>query len=72
MIIDIKVKPGSKEEKIKKIDETHFEVSLKERAEKGKVNVSLIKTLVKYLNVTSSQIKIKSGFASHNKIVEVI
>ena len=72
MRISIKVKPGNKEEKIDKIDDNAYEVSIKERAERGKANISLIKLLAEYFDVPSSAIKIKSGLASKSKILEIL
>jgi len=69
MIINIKVKPGSSEQKIKKISETEYEIKLKEKAENNKANLKLIRLLKKYFN---AEIKIKSGLKSRKKIVEVL
>ena len=43
MIIKIKVKPGSREQKIEKTSDSEYEINLKETAEKGKANLELLK-----------------------------
>ncbi len=72
MIIKVKVKPNSSEDKISRIDECNYEVSVREKAEKGKANLALIKILAKHFNTPTSKIKIKSGMTSHNKIIEIV
>lgn len=68
MIIKIKVKPESREQKIEKISEQEYKISLKERAEDNKANIELLKLLKKYFN---KQAKIIKGLRSRNKIVEI-
>ena len=52
MKIFIKVKPNSKNEKIEKIDENHFNVWLKVPAREGKANKRLVELLSKYFNLS--------------------
>ena len=66
-IIKVRVKPGSKTQEIKKEDNVYI-VKLKSRAEDNKANLELIKMLKKYFK---AEVKIKSGFTSRSKIVEV-
>ena len=70
MIVYINVKPNFKEEKIEKISENEYFVWLKEKAEKGKANIALIKILSKELGVHFRDIKIKNP-SSRKKIVEI-
>ena len=72
MIISIKVHPKSIRQEIKKINENKFEAFLKSAPEKNKANIELIKLLSKYFNIPSTNIKIKKGKTSKNKIVEII
>ncbi len=66
--MQIKLHPNSSKEEIKKISDGNFEVWIKEKAEKNKANMELIKLLKKYFK---KSVKIKSGFSSRNKIVEI-
>jgi len=67
MIIRIKVKPNSSEQSVEKVEEGYV-VKLKSAPEGGKANMELVKLLKKYFNL---EVKIKSGFTSKHKIVEV-
>ena len=66
-MIKVKVKPNSKEEKITKTPEGYV-VNVKESPEKNKANKALIKLLSKYFK---KRIKIKSGFNSREKMIEM-
>lgn len=70
MKIFVKTKPNAKEEKIKKIDETHFEVWVKEPAEKGKANKAVLKVLAEYFKISKSRFMLVSGKTSKQKIIE--
>lgn len=72
MKISVKAKPNSREEKVERIDENNFVVSVKEKPEKGKANEAIRNALAVYFKVASSRVKIVSGHTSRNKIVEVI
>jgi len=67
MKLTVKVIPNSKENKIEKENDILI-VRLKEKAEKGKANIALIKLLTKYFN---SQVRIVSGHRSRNKVIEI-
>ena len=41
MKINVKAKPGSREEKVEKVDEQNFVVSVKEPPEKGRANEAI-------------------------------
>lgn len=71
MKIFVKAKPGSREEKVEKISETEFVVSVKEPPEKGKANQAIRNALAVYFKTSSSRVKIVSGYSSRNKIVEI-
>jgi len=67
MIIRVKVKTNSSEQGIEKVGEEYI-VRLKSLPEDGKANMELIKLLSKYFD---SEVRIKSGFTSKHKIVQV-
>ncbi|CUU07963.1 hypothetical protein JGI3_01615 [Candidatus Kryptobacter tengchongensis] len=72
MRIFVRVKPNAKVEKVEKIDETHFSVSVKAPPVEGKANEALISLLANYFGVSKSNVKIISGFNSRNKVVEIV
>lgn len=71
MKIFIKVRPSSKEARVKKIDDTNFVVSVKEPAKDGKANQALIKALAEYFGVSRQNIKILVGQKSRQKIISI-
>jgi len=72
MRIFVRVKANSKIEKIQKIDEKNFIVSVKAPAQENKANEAIIKTLANYFGVLKSQITILSGQKSKSKIIEIL
>jgi uncharacterized protein (TIGR00251 family) len=71
MKIFVKAKPEAREEKIEKISDDHFAVFVKEPAKQGRANKAIIKKLAEYFGVFASQVILKSGFSSRNKIFEI-
>ncbi|MDD5146721.1 MAG: DUF167 domain-containing protein [Candidatus Pacebacteria bacterium] len=71
MKIFVKVKAKSKQEKVEKIDDSHFKVFVKAPAQDGKANQAIIKVLSKYFKVSRGQIEIISGLSSSQKVVEI-
>ena len=72
MKIFVKAKPNSREEKVEKIDENNYIVSVKEPPVKGKANEAIRNALAVYFKTGSSRVKIVSGYSSRNKIVEIL
>lgn len=70
MKISISVKTGSKIQEVKKIGDI-YEVRVKARPIEGKANQEVIRLLSEFFEIPKSQIKIKSGTKSKNKIVEI-
>jgi len=69
MIIYVKVKPNSKEQSVEE-NESGFIVKVKSSARDNKANAEMIKLLRKYFN--AKEIRIKNGFKSHKKKIEVV
>ncbi|MFH1956767.1 MAG: DUF167 domain-containing protein [Patescibacteria group bacterium] len=72
MRIFVRVKANSKIEKIQKIDEKNFIISVKAPAQENKANEAIIKTLANYFGVPKSQVTILSGQKSKSKIIEIL
>lgn len=77
MKIKVKVRPSAGEQGVEKVPESLFSeegfeglyfVKLKSSAEGGKANLELVKVLSKFFG---KDVKIRSGFTSRMKIVEV-
>lgn len=71
MKIFVKAKPGSKEEKVEKLDETHYKVSVKEPPVQGEANAAIIRALAEYFGISPLKVKIISGHTSRKKIIEI-
>ena len=72
MRINVKARPNSREEKVEKISNTEFVVSVKEPPVQGKANRAIINALAVYFGIASARIKIVSGYTSRNKVVEIL
>ena len=71
MQINIKAKPNSREEKVEKISDTDFIVSVKEPPVEGKANRAIINALAVYFKIASARIKLVSGWTSRQKVLEI-
>lgn len=71
VIFKIKVKPNAKNPKIEEEGDGSLKISLKSPPVDGKANKELVELLAKKFKVTKSEIIIKSGLYSRNKLVEV-
>lgn len=72
MKIFVKAKPNAKKERVEKINDANFAVFVKEPPIKGKANEAIIKALADFMGIASSRLKIISGTASRQKIIEII
>jgi uncharacterized protein len=71
MRIFVKVKARAREALVKKIDEGHYVVSVKEPPVDGKANVAVLKTLADYFNLKRSKISLVVGQTSNQKVFEI-
>jgi len=71
MKIFVKAKPKAKRESIEKIDKNHFVVCVKQAPEQGRANKAIAKIIAKYFQISLSQVVLKSGIHSRNKVFEV-
>lgn len=69
MKLFVAAKPGSKFNRVEKIDAGHFRVHLKEPAEDGRANEALLDVLAAYLGCPKSRLALLSGRRSRRKIV---
>ncbi len=71
MKIFVKAKPSSKEENIKKLSETNFEICVKEPPVRGRANAAIMIALARHFGVPPSSVRIISGHTSRQKIVDI-
>ncbi len=67
----VKVKPNSKNPRIIEEDDGSLTIYLKSPPVDGKANAELIKVLAKKFNVSKSDVYIKSGLSSRQKLIEI-
>jgi uncharacterized protein YggU (UPF0235/DUF167 family) len=67
MNLIVKVKPKARDEKVEKIDDTHYVIYTKNIPEKGRANEGVIQLLSKHFSVPKSRITIISGKTSRLK-----
>ncbi|WP_017295149.1 DUF167 family protein [Geminocystis herdmanii] len=72
MKITVKVKPNSSQSKITQNSEGIWIINLKSPPVDGKANEELISLLAKQFKVKKSQVIIKLGLSSKNKVIEII
>ncbi len=70
MNITVMVKANAKKDEIESID-GGYKIHTKSPSKDGKANVSVIYLLAQHLNIPRENIKIKMGFKSRKKIVEI-
>lgn len=72
MKIFVKAKPNAREDKVEKIDETHFIISVKEPPVQGMANRAIIQACADYFGCAVSNIRIIAGAAAREKILEIV
>ena len=72
MKINVKAKPNSHKEKVEKISDTEFIVSVKEPPVHGLANKATLRALAEYFNISQSRLRIVSGYTSCQKVVEIL
>ena len=68
MKIFVKAKPSAKIDKVEKINDDNYIVSVKEPPIQGRANAAIVKILAEYFEADA---RIVSGWSSRNKIVEI-
>lgn len=75
MYIDVRVKPGSKRDRVTvtpgSSDRSLLVVELKAQAQDGKANAALIRLLARHFGVVQAAITIKRGVTSSRKLIKV-
>lgn len=71
MKIFVTAKPRAYQERIEKIDDTHFVVAVVEPPANGLANKAIVRALAEYLDIAPSTIRQVSGFTSKHKVFEI-
>jgi uncharacterized protein YggU (UPF0235/DUF167 family) len=71
MNINVRVKTNHSKQEIIRFGDNRFLVYLTSAPENNEANLELVKVLSKYFGVPPARIKIKFGFSSSDKLVEI-
>ena len=71
MLIKVKCHPSSKKEVLIKKDENAFDISVKEKPERGQANKRVVEILAGSFNVSVKKVRIIKGAKSPSKIFEI-
>jgi uncharacterized protein YggU (UPF0235/DUF167 family) len=69
--IHIKVTAGASKESFKKINEDHFAVSVKEKAEKNLANTRVLELVADFFKVSKSKVRIINGHKHPSKLLVI-
>ena len=71
MYIKVKVTAGAKKEKVTRVSENTFEISVKEKAERNMANTRIRGILAEQYGKTVGKVKIVKGHRSAKKLFEI-
>ncbi|OGD69159.1 hypothetical protein A3E89_00960 [Candidatus Campbellbacteria bacterium RIFCSPHIGHO2_12_FULL_35_10] len=71
MYIKARVYPKSKKEEFKEVSENHFEIKIKEKAERNMANKKVIELVAKHFNVEEGKVRIVNGHQSPSKLLSI-
>ncbi len=69
--IHVKVMAGAKREAFKKKSEDHFEISVREKAERNIANTRILELVAQYFKVLTNKVRIVNGHRSPSKLIVV-
>jgi len=71
MIVAVRVKPNSKQPRVEAAPDGSLTVFLKSPPIEGRANEELIARLAAHYGVPKSRVRVRSGAASRNKLIEI-
>jgi len=71
MFIHVKVQADAKKESLKQKSEDHFELSVREPAERNLANTRVIEVIALHLKIPKSHIRIINGHHSPSKLLSI-
>lgn len=71
MYVKVKVTAGARKEKFAQISEDHFEISVREKAERNMANTRVREMVAEFFKVPVGKVKIISGHHSPGKLLSV-
>ena len=71
MYIHVKVNADSKKEEVKEKSSDHFEISVREPAERNLANTRVVEVMALHLGIPKSHIRIINGHHSPTKLLSI-
>jgi uncharacterized protein YggU (UPF0235/DUF167 family) len=71
MYIRVHANPGSRKERVMKIDDTTYQIAVKEPAERNMANARIREILSEEFNVPITEVKILTGHRSSSKMFTI-
>jgi uncharacterized protein YggU (UPF0235/DUF167 family) len=69
MYIHVLVTAGAKKENFKKIKDDHFEISVKEKAERNLANTRVLEIVAEYFKISKNKVRIVNGHRHPSKLL---
>lgn len=69
--IHVKVTAGAGKESFKKKNEDHFEISVKEKAERNMANIKIVELLAEHFKISAKKIRIVNGHHHPSKLLVI-
>ena len=66
----VTVRAGAKMNRVLRVDETHFRISVKACAKEGEANEAVLKLLAKHFDLPRARFSILHGLGNKNKVIE--
>ncbi len=71
MKIFVRAKPNAHEERVEKLDDVNYAVSVKEPPVDGRANLAVMRAIAAYFGVPIITVRIISGHTNRQKVVEI-
>jgi len=71
VILRIRVKPGAKEESVRKLSGNELEVKVSTLPERGRANERVRELLADHFGVSKSRVRILKGSGGRRKLIEI-
>ena len=71
MYIHVKVIAGVKKESLKQKSEDHFEISVREKAERNMANLRVLALVAEYFKIPANKVRIVNGHHHPSKLLVV-
>ncbi len=69
--IHIKVTAGARKESFKQKNKDHFEISVREKAERNMANVRVLELVASHFKISKNKVRIVNGHRSPSKLLVV-